>query len=1072
MEIQDGQRLHIPGKGLPEWVTVDGVLRTSSGWKLYVKDDESTLHPVELTDAETTLVRILTHDGGADSSRVLAGFWTQWMNAAGADADATLLASVPLRPYAHQSNAVYGAMLPQPRLRFLLADEPGTGKTIMAGLYLREMQKLGFVRRALIVVPAGLVTKWQDDFSRFFGGELRRITNETIQQHGLSDPHDMWVLSLELAAVNPQVQDAIRTDRAGWDVVVFDEAHRLTPSAESYYQVGRLLAKATPRALFMTATPHRGSEYLFRHLLHLVDPDVYPDPGANPKADLSHIKPGPVHFLRRMKESLVDYDGKTKLFKGRHAANKPIALNSTEYAYYQEALSLVVEYFPPNAVSLAKMVYGKRTASCLYALAETLKRRRDLMGSESPTEAARHADPNDEDESTQDEARVTAEASKAARAEKKAINEVLSRLEPLLLSGTMPVSKWQPMIKDCLALNGIKPGNGEQAVIFTEFADTADWIVQRLVADGFSSRRYSGRDSHATRDEVRSEFMARSFQIIVSTDAGNEGIDLQSAHVLVNYDIPWSLVRLEQRMGRIHRVGQTRDVELYNLIAQDTHEGDVLRVLLDNFITAANELSGQMFDSLSLVGEMAGMKEETFKGLLADTYGLDESKKAAALAAVTAITTARLKVTAERLRQEEAALASTADVAAAVQRLNTDTLRRVNPAIVEAYLQRLQAARLFRVLPAPHGDGIFRLQSISGSLPEGLGRRGATLVASSGRAISEAQINGANVGNVIPLGPGEPAFRSLVSYAQDALSPDLYRGGVVTDPTSVIDYDLFAFEGTLVEADGRHTSRWGTLVKVDETGAKRASWEILANLVPSDEAAGSFHPAHSLDALSLAEQLAAQEEQKRQDVMGAWLLNAQKELSALPGRISHDIRDSAERVKVRAQLDTMVRVRMKELGRMASVTITDIKLTSSVKVRATGVPPNATENDSEMISMLLAKRTLTDEGFSVSDVHLDDVGYDLFAERGPTQRCVEVKGVWGLAASQGVRLTGNEILIAAQQRDDYWLYVVDNCSDLVGTVYGIYRDPWSTFEGLLKQDAVFTVPGSALKAARDEVDSR
>ena len=170
-----------------------------------------------------------------------------------------------------------GAMLPQPELRFLLADEPGTGKTIMAGLYLREMQKLGFVRRALVVAPAGLVTKWQADFARFFGGELRRITNETIQQHGLSAPHDMWVVSLELAAVNPAVQEAIRPDRAGWDIVVFDEAHRLTPTAETFHQAGRLLAGNTPRALLMTATPHRGSEWLFRHLMHLVDPEVYPD---------------------------------------------------------------------------------------------------------------------------------------------------------------------------------------------------------------------------------------------------------------------------------------------------------------------------------------------------------------------------------------------------------------------------------------------------------------------------------------------------------------------------------------------------------------------------------------------------------------------------------------------------------------------------------------------------------------------------------------------------------------------------------------------------------------------------
>ena len=167
---------------------------------------------------------------------------------------------------------------PQPLLRFLLADEPGTGKTIMAGLYLREMQRLGLVQRALVVAPANLVTKWQADFERFFGGGLRRITDETIQQHGLAVAHDMWVVSLELAAVNPAVQEAIRPDRAGWDLVVFDEAHRLTPTARRSTRSGGCWPKNTPRALLMTATPHRGKEWLFRHLLHLVDPEVYPDP--------------------------------------------------------------------------------------------------------------------------------------------------------------------------------------------------------------------------------------------------------------------------------------------------------------------------------------------------------------------------------------------------------------------------------------------------------------------------------------------------------------------------------------------------------------------------------------------------------------------------------------------------------------------------------------------------------------------------------------------------------------------------------------------------------------------------
>jgi hypothetical protein len=321
--------------------------------------------------------------------------------------------------------------------------------------------------------------------------------------------------------------------------------------------------------------------------------------------------------------------------------------------------------------------------------------------------------------------------------------------------------------------------------------------------------------------------------------------------------------------------------------------------------------------------------------------------------------------------------------------------------------------------------------------------------------------------NVIPLGPGEPAFRELVILARNALGPDLYRGGTVIDPTAITDYSLFAFEGKLVEADGKHTSPWATLVKVDAAGARGASWESLANLIPSDDTSGPVHPGQQADAEARAEQLAAAEQRKRQETMRAWLVNAGRELRDLPNKISNDITEREERVRVRGELNKMVAQRIEDLDHMANVTITDVRLATAVSVKATGTPLNPTEKDSEAISMKRVHDLLSEEGFRVSDVHTEELGYDLYATRGQEQRCVEVKGVWESAGSQGVRMTGNEILIAAQQRTDYWLYVIDHCFNGSGTVYGAYRDPVSLFDGLLKQDAVFTVPGSVLRAARD-----
>jgi superfamily II DNA or RNA helicase len=1059
MSIERDARVRLPGDN--EWLTVR-FTEPAAGGGLTVGalSDVGQYRERTLSAVEASLIRLLEHDGGADSERVLAAVWASWMAAASGNADTTLLASVPLRPYVHQSNAVYGAMLPQPQMRMLLGDEPGTGKTIMAGLYIREMQRLGLLSRALVVAPAGLIEKWQDDWKRFFGGELKRITADTVSEGALDLDHDVWVVSLHLAASNRAVQEAIIPERAGWQVVVFDEAHRLSPLAPTMYRVGRLLADHTPRALLMTATPHRGSEWLFRHLMHLVDPDVYSDPGDDPKAELPALKPGGLHFLRRMKEDLVDYDGETKLFKGRRASNHLIPLSPDEYTFYEQAIALVDEFFPDNSKGLARMVYGKRGASSLYALSETLRRRAERMGSENAVAARHEADPDNVDESSADEAEVITADSLSARVERTKINTLLAQMTKVLSGGYTP-SKWPNLIDKCFAANGILPGNGEQAVVFTEFADSAEWIVDRLRTSGFTAEMYSGRMTSEERTATRKSFMRREFQIIVSTDAGNEGIDLQSAHVLVNYDIPWSLVRLEQRMGRIHRVGQTRDVELYNLIASDTREGDTLATLLNNFVTAANELDGQMFDSLSLVAELSGVN---YTGILQDLYADDEAAERAK-AAAKKVKDVELARVAREARKQEAALSVKVDAAAALDVLRRDVLQRINPAIVERFLALLSDAGVLQTAPAPQGDGIVRI-SRSQPLPATLGGSTSALVATSGKALAEAEAN-ADIANVVPVGPGEAAFADLIRLATDDLNPDLYRGGPVADPTSVTDYDLYAYQGVLTEAGGSRTTPWAVLVKVDNVGARVVSWETLANLVPSDKPGKPEHPARNHQAQTVAMNEAARIQDLHTSLRQEWFTSARADLERLPALLTAPIPNAEQRREERKRLTEKIAKRAAGLQMLAEVSISDVKQFTRLTVHAAGVPLTPQEKDSEMIAMALVEAHLAAQGWKVADVHLDGLGYDLRAVRGREQRIVEVKGVWGLASSTGIRMTGNEVLMATQHRQDFWLYVVHQCAD-GGALYGAYSDPITTFRSDIKGDAVFTVPGSALAAARQE----
>ena len=1070
MKLVEGQRVRLPDAD--GFVVLDGVIpRADGGYKLYVIDSSGVL-PVDLAADDIKRVEVLEEDGGADSRLVLAGLWAEWMRNVTQRSGATARDATSLRPYPHQGSAVYGAMLPQPLLRFLLADEPGTGKTIMAGLWLRESQRLGFAKRALVVAPAHLVSKWQEDFQRFLNGDLRRITMSTIREEALSGPHQWWIVSLDLAAVNPAVYEAIHPDRAGWDAVVFDEAHRLTPSAEQYYRVGRMLSRYTSRALLMTATPHRGDEWLFRSLMHLVDPQIFPEPIDDPKSrrsikfdQLPRLKPGRLHFLRRMKEELYDYDGETPLFKPREARNITVPLNVDERGFYNEALDLVEEFFPQDAVVLAKMVYGKRAASALYSLRQTLTRRRDRMGKDNDLATPLSGDPYDWDESAKDEARVVNEVSKAGREEKSRIDDILERLDEVLCDTTLRVSKWPRMVDECLRPHGIYPGSSKQVVVFTEFADTADWLTDRFDLFGYTARRYSGADSHAERDEIRAKFAAGEFQVIVSTDAGNEGIDLQTASVLVNWDMPWSLVRLEQRMGRIHRIGQDSKVWLYNLIATDTREGDAYAKLLDKLMEAANELDGKMFDSLSLVGktalEEAGIK--SLENFLKMAYEAKNSPRGGG------ITAEHLSTIHQEQQQGDDYLASPVNINDSLDQLYKERLERINPHIVERFLTRLADAELLDFKQSAVADeGFWYLTPRTLSFPKALpveGSTGKALVSTSGHFKTKAIEAGVSrASDAVTLGPGEPVFGELAEIAGDHLRPFLYQGALLEDQTTVTDYEIHLFEAEVAEGGGRRKTAWSYLIRVDETGARLVAWETLSNLKPATKVADRPHPARKSEAEQAAQQALWEERDDRTLAMESWVTDARNNLRRLPDDLSNDISNREQRLKIRASTEAAVESRIADLDEATRIEVGDLTRTGWARV-AGAAEANPEEKNSEEIAMRLVIDSLAAEGWKVADVHTEGRGYDLHARQGNQQRCVEVKGIWDKASSRGVTLTGNEMIRAGLLGDDYWLYIVDRCSE-GGVLYFAYQNPASLFAELTHDITSLHIKGSDLETAR------
>ena len=1090
---RDGDFVQLPGE--QQVLVLDAVSDDGAGGLiLYLEDPDApgTLHKETLSADQLRALRVIRPDGAAPPPALLAGLWGEWILNAARTAASSALASAPLDPYPHQMSAVYGRMLPQPQLRFLLADEPGTGKTIMSGLWLREAQRLGTVKRALVVCPAHLVHKWIEDFDRFFGGGLREVTAETVRQQGLSVPGlDTWVVSLNLAAANPAVLEALHPGTAGWDAVIFDEAHRMTPTAATFHRVGRQLSTA-PNAVLLTATPHRGDEWFFGELMHLVDPDIFPTSARpdrrtqNPAGGVA-LRPGPLHFLRRMKEQLVDFDNRTPLFKDREARNIKVPLNSAEQRLYDAAQDLVERFFPQRGRQLAAMVYGKRTASSLHSLAETLRRRSEQMG----TADRITGDPDIDDvEHADAEERIAEVGSVDARAERKEIKALLADIDELLnpqqvTASRFVPSKWPDLIS-CLNSHGITPREG-QAVVFTEFADTATWITRRLTDEGFTAESYTGALTHKDRAKVQAKFMAGGFQVIVTTDAGNEGIDLQAAAVLVNWDVPWSLVRLEQRMGRIHRIGQRDKVWLYNLVALGTREGDAHERLLERLVEAANELGGQMFDSLNAILERArtagaATEPDRLMRLFYDSgSGIDGDWPT-----LEAIRAARDAHFAE-MRE----LASDVDIDEADTATRDDRLGRVNPIIVERFLDRAGKGELLTCERVPLAEHGFYYLSADHphhgwTLPEPLASDEATLVATRADVRQQAAAAGkTRASEAVMLGPADPALRQLAEGLRRRLAAEAIQGAMLCDETSSVDYTLFVHECAITEGtangDRQRRARYimhSQLIRVDEDGtAHTASWDALANLAPHPATTPRpLDPATATAAEGCASSAADSERERRASRLDAWAQQLTAQLNRLPEELTHTITDRAERLRRRKEITAAVDQRIQATTRTSTVTSGDIHQVVWAHVTGTAQPAEPAADlddfddpDSEEVSMRHVTDLLTGGGWHVTDVSQAGRGYDLHAVKGPDQRCVEVKGRRGSAASAGVSLTGGELLQAAQLGGDYWLYVIDHCEDGIGHLYGSWPNPAVTFAGRFQDVALARLAGGELKAALPQV---
>lgn len=524
-------------------------------------------------------------------------------------------------PLPHQLEAVYDHLLKAPRVRFLLADDAGAGKTIMAGLLIRELKLRGLCDRVLIVCPANLTFQWQREMKEKFDEKFLVLKGGDIrEQFGVNQwiEHRQVITSLDLAK-RTDILPGLR--QVHWELVIVDESHRMSASDSEHktqrYRLGELLRDTSDHFLMLTATPHRGDPENFSFFLQLLDADVFADVKSIREAMERRRAP---FYLRRTKEAMVYFphrepDGTwvcKKIFTRRIPHTADFRIDGPEFDVYRDISRFVKRESAKaagvgddpraRAVGFLMSLFQRRLASSSFALQKSLEKRAtrleerlrkaQQMSRDLPADFLRDFPSTEELEEMEDSDRERLEeqlASITLAQNQAQVREEIQELRAFALraqdlTNTNAEAKLAKL-KSLMESQGFYHDPQKRLLLFTEFKDTLDYLMRRLTEWGFKvgcihgGMKPGSREDEGTRLHAEQQFRDGAIQILVATEAAGEGINLQCCHILFNYDIPWNPNRLEQRMGRIHRYGQLQDCLIFNFVATNTIEGHVLRKL-------------------------------------------------------------------------------------------------------------------------------------------------------------------------------------------------------------------------------------------------------------------------------------------------------------------------------------------------------------------------------------------------------------------------------------------------------------------------------------------------------------
>jgi superfamily II DNA or RNA helicase len=1118
LSTQIGRQISLPGH-FDVAVLLEGVRALgedgSAGYECRVRLPDGTLEEVIVSSAEAATLFGVSRDAPAritpvNAERLRLLIESSRIRLAYAHDRQFAVSLSGIRTLPHQIEAVYQAMLPQPRLRFLLADDPGAGKTIMAGLLIKELKLREAIERVLILCPAPLTIQWQDEMLRWFG-ESFDIIFSAVDQQQLTNP---WQRSSQvISSIDYAKQDEVRERvwQQHWDLVVIDEAHKCSAHTKSYsgrsdevaetkrYQLAKRLSESADHVLLLTATPHHGDEDRFAHFLRLVDPDLFPEPhrlaqeASAIRRDLLKLGKHSPWSLRRLKEDLRDVNGR-RLFPDRHARSVTFRLNSEEYALYKSVTAYINQFIPQQAgkrgssAALTRTVLQRRLVSSTCAIHESLKRRlkkqQDLLDELeglSPAQRAKRLaalqsrlpDAEQDEDDLDDEVRDQLVDEYTAALELEQLRTELSALKELVEQARrvreLASDSKLAALKKCLGeaqFVELQDGRGK-LLLFTEHRDTLGHVREHLERWGYSTCEIHGGMNPHERKRAQEQFRTAA-QVCVATEAAGEGINLQFCHLMINYDMPWNPTRLEQRLGRIHRIGQDLDVYAFNFVATDSEdgqpivEGHILHRLLEKLETMNEALEGRVFD---VIGEVLSLNDVNLPDMLREA-AYDPRRLDEYLDQIDRIDPAKLK---EYENATGIALARSHVDFTGFQRRNLEVEeKRLMPRYVEA--QFIAAAKEVGLRVEPRADGLWRIEHVLADLRSdrlrSVQRLGKADPSYRKITFHKQHLEQSAHVDAVLMGPGHPLYAAVDEKLNEKLADVRGGVGVYVDPLTTEPYRLHFFEITIRGKDsrGHDVPLHGELVAVrDQRGQfEIVPSDVLLNLPPQANPPTAIDPVDTqaaCDFLKSTYQLECrarcQEERQHfaricreylERSFDARIKRAQERAMSLLAEASArpEFKLAADEArKYVEELQRQREERLAALGRLQIARTGPVRHVATAIVLAPGADTGTQlagltdeldpdiRRKSELAAEDLVVVALKEEGFPEDRIervgHLK-LGFDIRAHRivdastGEAHvRRIEVKG---RLRGQPVRLTTNEWYKAQQLAETYWLYVV------------------------------------------------